>query len=152
MEENICSICYENINIEDNNTYTLECNHCYHAACIIKWFRNDHSNCPLCNDATIDTNLCYYQKIETIEEIKKLGRKKSCPPNIKKTLEKIKKCKVDAKNAATTYTEFRKSNKTLLNMEHKLRTSKYRKKRQIRLLEYQLLAQITLNPIYIKNK
>ena len=37
-------------------------------------------------------------------------------------------------------------------MEHKLRTSKYRKKRQIRLLEYQLLAQITLNPIYIKNK
>tara|TARA_B100000674_G_C37666790_1_gene835147 strand:+ start:36 stop:491 length:456 start_codon:yes stop_codon:yes gene_type:complete len=150
MEENICSICYEEINTEDNNTYTLECNHCYHAACIIKWFRNNHNNCPLCNDATIDTNLCYYQKLETIEEIKKLGRKKNCPSNIKKILEKIKKCKVDAKNAATTYTEFRKSNKTLLNLEQKLRTNKYRKKRQIRLLEYQLLAQITINPIYIK--
>ena len=150
MEENICSICYEEINTEDNNTYKLECNHCYHVGCIIKWFRNDHNNCPLCNDTTIDTNLCYYQKIETIEEIKKLGRKKNCPPNIKKTLEKIKKCKVDAKNAATTYTEFRKSNKTLLNMEQKLRTNKYRKKRQIRLLEYQLLAQVIINPIYIK--
>jgi len=150
MEENICSICYEDINTEDNNTYTLECNHCYHAACIIKWFRNDHSNCPLCNDATIDTNLCYYQKIETIEEIKKLGRKKSCPPNIKKTLEKIKKSKVDAKNAVITYTEFKKVNKDILDMEKKLRRNKYKQKRKIRLLEYTLLSQVTINPIYIK--
>ena len=36
-------------------------------------------------------------------------------------------------------------------MEKKLRRNKWKPNRQIRLLEYKLLSQITLNPIYIKN-
>ncbi len=156
-EENICSICYEelNENIENtensnSNTYTLECNHCFHSSCIIKWFRNGHKNCPLCNDQTIDTNMNYYKKIETIKEIKKLGRKKSCPENIKKTLQQIKKEEENCKNATKIFNEFMNSNKEIYIMEKKLRRNKYKPKRQIRMLEYKLLSMITINPIYIK--
>lgn len=151
MDENICSICYEEINNDENNTHTLECNHCYHSSCIIKWFRSGHSNCPLCNDSTLDLNLGYYRKIETIKEIKKIARKKSCPQNIKKKIEKIKKCEIVLKNAVKAFNEFKKSNKLIYVMEKKLRKNKSKPYRQIRLLEYQLLAQITLYPIYIKN-
>ena len=83
--EDICSICYEELNsmqnnniennqLNQNNTYTLECNHKYASSCIIKWFRSGRNNCPLCNDTTLDTNLGYFQKIETIKEIKKISK------------------------------------------------------------------------------
>ena len=160
-EEEICSICYEELNNtensndnetnQNNNIYTLECNHCYHSSCIIKWFRSGHDNCPMCNDSTLDTNLGYFHRIETVKEIKKLSKKKSCPENIKKTVEKIKKYEVDSKNAIKAFNDFKKSNKLLFNMERKLRRDKYKNSRQIRMLEYKLLSLIKITPIYIKN-
>lgn len=158
-EENICSICYEELNNnvdinetnQNNNIYTLECNHCYHSNCIIKWFRSGHDNCPLCNDSTLDTSLGYFHRIETIKEIKKLSKKKVCPENIKKTVEKIKKCEVESKNAMKEFNDFKKSNKLLFTMERKLRRNKFKNSRQIRMLEYKLLSLITITPIYIKN-
>lgn len=158
-QENICSICYEELNHneedtieinENNKVYTLECNHSYHSSCIIKWFRSGHSNCPLCNDSTLDTNLGYYHKIETIKEIKKLSKKKLCPQNIKKTIEKIKKYEIESKNSIKAFNNFKKSNKLIYDMEKKLRREKYKNSRQVRLLEYKLLSLITINPIYIK--
>ena len=51
MEENNvieqCAICFEDLT---NNTFTLECKHKFHTECIVKWFRNDNSSCPLCKD------------------------------------------------------------------------------------------------------
>ena len=35
----------ENNQLNQNNTYTLECNHKYHSSCIIKWFRSGRNNC-----------------------------------------------------------------------------------------------------------
>ena len=151
MNENICSICYEELNNEDNNIHTLECNHCYHSSCIIKWFRNGNNNCPLCNDSTIDTNMSDYTKIETIKEIKKLGRRKSCPDNIKETLELIKKYKEEEVNATKIYREFKKTNKSIYNMERKLQRNKWKNRRKIIRLEHKLLSLITIRPIYIKN-
>tara|TARA_B110000263_G_scaffold172750_1_gene150728 strand:- start:449 stop:784 length:336 start_codon:yes stop_codon:yes gene_type:complete len=49
---NMCVICQENIN---NNMYELPtCGHKYHINCIISWFREYHSSCPLCNDNGIN--------------------------------------------------------------------------------------------------
>ena len=47
----LCTICLSTLD-NDNETYTLECNHSFHMKCIMKWFRCDNSsgNCPLCND------------------------------------------------------------------------------------------------------
>ena len=160
--EDICSICYEELNsmqnnniennqLNQNNAYTLECNHKYHSSCIIKWFRSGRNNCPLCNDTTLDTNLGYFQKIETIKETKKISKKKCCPDNIKKTVEKIKKCEIENKNATKAFNDFKKSNKLIYTMERKLRKDKFKSSRQIRMLEHKLLALIKINPIYIKN-
>ena len=117
--ENICSICYEELeNFDENpNIYKLECNHVYHSSCIIKWFRSGHNNCPLCNDTTIDTHLSYYEKISTIEEIKKLGRRKSCPLNIKNILTKIKNCTKEKKEHEKIFNEFKKTHKLIYNTE-----------------------------------
>ena len=98
MEENNiieqCPICLEDIS---DNSYTLECNHKYHTECIVKWFRNNNNTCPLCKDVQDYSNFSYWTKIQTIQEIKKLGRRKTCPDGIKKILNKIKKRKRERK-------------------------------------------------------
>ena len=149
VENEICSICYESF--EDNEGYTLECNHTFHPGCIIQWFRNNHSNCPLCNEVVIEESLGYWHKLGTIKEIKKIGRKKNCPANIRKILDKIKIINDKQKVANKELQNFLKDNKELLATHRKLRSLKYKHWRQIRLLEQTLLGLITINPIYIHN-
>ena len=45
-EAAICSICFNPMT--ENESHLLECNHKFHTACILKWFRSKHDTCPLC--------------------------------------------------------------------------------------------------------
>lgn len=148
QEQDICSICFEDFS--DNNCYTLECKHKFHTSCILKWFRNDNSTCPLCKDSHTYDNLSYWTKIDTISEIKKLGRKKCCPPEIKKILDKIKKQKKNEKEYIKKFKEFKTKYKAEILEYNKFKTSKYKYKRNIRRLERSLINYVTISPIYIK--
>ena len=85
---NICVICHETI---ENEKYTLECGHSYHCKCIMTWFRNKHDNCPLCNDKNFIKINPSFTRVNTIKQVKNLGKRKKCPVFVKKILEKIKK-------------------------------------------------------------
>jgi hypothetical protein len=42
-----CPICLENF--KQNEYYRkLDCDHCFHKKCIDRWFKKDHSECPMC--------------------------------------------------------------------------------------------------------
>ena len=94
----LCTICLSTLD-NDNETYTLECNHSFHMKCIMKWFRCDNSsgNCPLCNDnpnypGPSDPSYFHYSHVfmnERIKNLKKIGRKKDSPANLKKELNKL---------------------------------------------------------------
>jgi Ring finger domain len=45
--ETVCPICLEQF--KENEFYRkLDCSHCFHKRCIDRWFRKDHSDCPMC--------------------------------------------------------------------------------------------------------
>lgn len=147
--DNICSICYENL--DDQSSYTLECNHKYHTKCIMKWFRNLNSKCPLCNDEKLDTsNMSYQVKLETISEIKKFGKRKKCPKNIKDQIKNISKLKSEYRNWKQEFSEFKKDNNELLKKYDKMVIKRYNFERKIRQADHKLLSIVKLNPIYIK--
>ena len=51
----LCAICHENIDSNNNSIYTLpECNHVYHTNCIMTWFRTGKNSCPLCNNRGVN--------------------------------------------------------------------------------------------------
>jgi hypothetical protein len=45
--EVICPICLDSLQLGEYKRI-LECNHCFHKKCIDKWFKKDHSECPMC--------------------------------------------------------------------------------------------------------
>lgn len=48
-----CPICLENF--KQNEYYRkLDCNHCFHKRCIDRWFKKDHSECPMCRKKIIN--------------------------------------------------------------------------------------------------
>lgn len=147
-ENDICSICYEPFN--DSQSYTLECNHKYHTNCIVKWFRNDKSSCPLCNQTLQYDNLSYMKRIDTIQEIKKLGRRKNCPIEIKNILNKIKLNKLKQKKFASDFRNFMSEHKHIIKNFKQARRERFKFRYKERLLERKLLAFTTINPIYIK--
>jgi len=49
-----CPICYDILETEDQ--YTIpDCSHTFHTNCIVHWFRNGYSHCPLCNHSGLGT-------------------------------------------------------------------------------------------------
>ena len=95
----VCTICLGELQVSDKSIHTLECSHTFHTECIMKWFRHTISvgNCPLCNDNPNYTEQHYptyfhYSHFfinERIKNLKKMGRKKYSPPQLKKEIQKL---------------------------------------------------------------
>jgi len=51
--ENSCPICIDNFK-EGEYYRVLNCKHYFHKKCIDKWFKNNHSDCPICRKIIIN--------------------------------------------------------------------------------------------------
>ena len=47
FSDQTCSICIDNFEIGQFHR-KLKCNHCFHKKCIDRWFKKNHSECPMC--------------------------------------------------------------------------------------------------------
>lgn len=60
-EQFTCSICFEGVANEENDVnltialYRLPCSHCFHGACVQKWF-HCHLTCPICRSTVTDAD------------------------------------------------------------------------------------------------
>ena len=115
---NICSICTENINIH-NDVYLLSCFHIFHAKCLNKWIKKN-KNCPHCrnniNISLEEHNLYGYNKM--VNERKKLFKNlliKYIDNNIN-----INELIVFAELLGLNTTNFINKNKLMCNINNKL--------------------------------
>ena len=89
-----CVICAQEMDADTpsdlNPRLRLECGHIYHGKCIIKWFRNLQTGCPLCRDNGSETirpnDIRSRASMLSIE-----ARKKDAPKCLVKMVNKLKK-------------------------------------------------------------
>jgi len=53
LADSNCPICLDNF-IPGEYYRNLECNHCFHKKCIDRWFKKDHTDCPMCRKKIIN--------------------------------------------------------------------------------------------------
>lgn len=53
IDDNICVICIDNIDITNSDTSKIDCNHIFHKSCIDEWL-NINQKCPICIRNIVD--------------------------------------------------------------------------------------------------
>lgn len=101
----LCVICLSELGTDD---YTLECNHKYHTKCIVEWFRKGQAHCPLCNHNPSHNSELQYTPWQYSNNLindrcslirRKFGRKKDCPPDLKKAIDKLRELEENQKES-----------------------------------------------------
>ena len=98
--EDVCPICHESYDEGQNSKIVLEgCNHGFHSACIIKWFRAPTSRgaCPLCrgSDPVVISRMTMNQRCT---HLRRRARGKSAPTDLKKRVERLKAVESEMKD------------------------------------------------------
>jgi len=122
MVDTCCSICLNDFGTE-KLCYTLdECDHKFHIACIMPWFRKS-SKCPNCRDNTVfDANqIPAYMWQWRARELRKISRRKNAPIELKNIVNKIKEIEIKQTEHRAKTAEFKKTNKEILQTMSKLR-------------------------------
>ena len=148
-QDDLCVICLSQLGDDD---YSLDCEHKYHTKCIIEWFRKGNSACPLCNDNPFVEQQSYYYGNPLMNERcslirRKFGRKKDCPPTLKKAIEKLRDLETKQKEAEKNTREFMNDPavKELKEKGMKLRKETYKYNPKIR---NQKIKIVTMMPGY----
>jgi hypothetical protein len=127
--DDLCVICLSHM--EEDEKYTIDCQHTFHTKCIMEWFRRSNGNCPCCNHIpSISTNnpMVNYNFMSQIyidsrfKALKKYSRKNGSPNNLKKEVENIKYLSNETQNVKKNITSIKKSEgwKNLKNLERDL--------------------------------
>lgn len=127
MENNeTCVICYNELDDEEQ-CYSIEpCGHTFHTKCIIDWFRRA-STCPCCRDNTVEqiNEIPGFVLRERAKELKRISRRANAPDDLKKLVERVKKCDIKMKEKTKELKEYRKDNKEILSKEKKMMREKW---------------------------
>ena len=92
-EVELCIICYSELDCSGSVTYSLpECNHKFHQNCIMHWFRQANSKCPLCNNtgplsSAGEGPARWKYPFERFKVLRRLSRKKDAPKDLVKGIE-----------------------------------------------------------------
>ena len=93
MAEDHCSICFNEMCTE---THELECGHCFHTSCIVEWFRQGSSQCPLCRDEPEPSELLDgFTLRERAKQLRIISRRKNAPNELKRMVLRIQKIEKD---------------------------------------------------------
>ena len=148
-KDDLCVICLSQLGDDD---YSLDCDHKYHTKCIIEWFRKGNSACPLCNDNPFAEQQSYYYGNPLINERcslirRKFGRKKDCPPTLKKAIDKLRELETKQKDADKILKDFKNDPivKEYREKGMKLRKDRYKYNPKIR---NQKIKIVTMMPGY----
>lgn len=132
-----CAICYEELG--DLQNYNLDdCGHTFHTSCIVKWFREGNSSCPICRDVGSEMKLCWPDSQARATALRRKARSSKAPIELKRLVKNVQTHEKAYTNFRAEYNKIRKDHKEVFKKLSNIRTKMYaasRKKRQsIRIL------------------
>lgn len=111
-----CTICSDAL--EGTEWTRLECGHSFHVACVLQWFRYEHTTCPNCRSDQTQHVWTRRTPLQHVSDLRK--RKKSLPKYVQK---KLLTC--------DTARRVHKDNKRELNKLHKEYKEIFKKQRKL---------------------
>lgn len=92
-----CSICLEDLS--DNVTTLEDCQHKFHANCIVQWFRSQHTSCPECRGEP-NRVMCKKSALVRFKYLKKQLKKKKDNKLLQNAFKKLERLKFNIRSRA----------------------------------------------------
>ena len=168
-EADLCIICYSELDCSGSITYSLpECGHTFHQNCIMHWFRQANSKCPLCNNTgpfnghPNDQRARWNYPFERYKVLRRLSKKKDAPKDLVKGIKLIKKNEQKLVDLRKQLKDFKKTEividgitvtKNDIIKEHvALKNKKNRVSWKIRQQKRSLADKLNISPIILVEK
>lgn len=145
-DDNTCAICLCEMT-EDESIYTIpECNHKFHTNCALQWYRQtNQTNCPLCrSEPDIWPGINIGSRDGRIRLWKRLGRRKTCPKEVRKALDRLKRANENHKKVVREWLDYKKEHKEFMKTFNKMRNARWHKWRLVNKAERELDSLPTL--------
>lgn len=132
-----CAICLSDVCDEDhgNNAYSFECNHTFHATCLVGWLRQGNLSCPTCRADVYDPA----ERIDamTLRARAKylrstVARRKSCPADLKRLVASVRIAEEAERQTARDLVALRRDHGDVLKTFHRLRARRWASSRRTR--------------------
>jgi len=160
--EDQCIICLESLASAPASSLP-ECDHKFHTNCIIHWFRQGNSKCPLCNhtgaisqSTTAGGRTSWYTTKERYHTLRRFSRKKGAPRELKAFVSRLQKLEERYRETGSQLRAFRTERTglfgALLKEYHKLQSKRRRLLWKQRQMKNTLGASCQVIPIILVEK
>ena len=136
--DSTCAICLEEV--DTGSTHTLDCEHVFHAECIIGWLRRGNLSCPSCR-ADLHDNTQHIPAMairERARYLRVIARRKNAPLELKRLVEKVRAAENKERERSRESAEYDRLNREVMKASRRLRgrrwTARHRVIRLKRLL------------------
>ena len=132
-----CVICAE-ANPEQQ-WHVLDCTHGFHTGCIMQWFRQGGSECPLCRRESGEGDGLFMMDIMARASfLRQKSRCKSAPKDLVRIVKSLQKKEEKDRAARKEYRAFRRISREFFKEERRLRNKKWRTWQQVRMQKRKL--------------
>ena len=129
-----CPICLEDIDGEATDKHTLDCQHAFHASCLLKWtLQGNGTSCPTCRASTTTrtTGLGFMTSSARASYLRRtLARRKNAPPDLLRLVDQLRRAEAQKKEARRKDAAERRENRDALRRVRRTRTAYWRASRR----------------------
>ena len=151
VNENICTICLDNMQVPELSHTLVECSHKFHNDCIIKWLRTGNIGCPVCRGEGEMNLRNQNDRTSILRLIISYSKRKDACKKIKKLVKKYSDSRQKMKEIEKELRDFKKENKEIFKKKNNLFTKMWTARRKFRRITIEL-SNIPIRPVLIKKK
>jgi|SaaInlStandDraft_6_1057023.scaffolds.fasta_scaffold223211_1 hypothetical protein len=124
-----CTICMQALG---DSCEPLDCGHLFHTRCVLRWFQQGNSTCPLCRSEPVQV-LRAPDVFERCTMLRRKARAKSAPARLKRAVATLQEAERKSDRLRRDLRQWMSENNSTLKMHRKLRRDRWRQMRVVNL-------------------
>lgn len=133
-----CSICLETVEEGTGHAHTLECQHTFHASCLIGWMRRGNLSCPMCRnnlEENWDNAIIPRMALnERASYVRRMSRRANAPADLKRMVARVQRAEQTARELRKERMDTMRTHREELRAVRKARNKVWTAERRVRTL------------------
>lgn len=135
MRMSECAICCESVEEGSPEAYTTDCQHTFHAACLVQWMRREGGggmSCPLCRHDLASQMDGFTVRARAKYLRRTVARRRSAPPELLRCIQGLQRAEAKEREARAEVRAYMMTHKEVLHKFKQLKRRDWSAQRRAR--------------------